>query len=145
MSTRNRFLIVLAVSALGLWGCAQGPASGTANAERLRALENKLAKLEGDFHTVTTTRDQLRKKLTALEDEKVQLAQQVEKLQEVLKERDSLKTQLATRTSERDHLQNQYDSFRKGIKSLLGQAEIATSPFNAATRVTAELPIPRKS
>ena len=35
--------------------------------------------------------------------------------------------QLASRTTERDSLQGQFDQFRKGIKNLLGQAELPTS------------------
>jgi len=142
MSTRNRFLIVLVIASVGLWGCAQGPASGTASAERLRALENKLAKIESDLRSVSTTRDQLRKKLTGLEEEKTQLTQQVEA---DAKERDSLRRQLTTRTTERDTVQGQFDTFRKGIKNLLGQAELSASAFGAATGTGPELTAQKKS
>jgi chromosome segregation ATPase len=145
MTTRNRFLIILVIASLGLWGCAQGPASGTASAERLRALENKLAKVESDFRSVSATRDQLRKKLTAVEDEKAQLAQQVEQLLAVVKERDSLRKQLTSRTAERDTVQSQFDAFRKGIKSLLGQAELSASALNATTGTSTDLTAQKKS
>jgi chromosome segregation ATPase len=135
MSTRNRFLIVLVVASLALWGCAQGPANGVNSAERIRALENKLAKTESDYHTASGSRDQLRKKLTTLEDERVQLA----------KERDSLKSQLAVRTVERDHLQTQYDAFRKGIKNLLGQAELSAASPSAPASTNGERIDQRKS
>ena len=45
----------------------------------------------------------------------------------VAKERDELKQQLTVRTSERDTLLNQFNDFRKGIKTLLGQAESPSS------------------
>ena len=123
MSRAQKALSVLVVACLGLWGCAQGAANGHANAERIRALETKIAKLEDDFRAVVTVREQLRKQLTATEQERAHLGQQVEDLRAVVKERDELRQQLATRTNERDSLQSQFDQFRKGIKTLLGQAE----------------------
>jgi len=135
MSTRNRFLIVLVIATLGLWGCGQGPANGVNSAERIRALENKLAKTESDYHTTTASRDQLRKKLATLEDEKTKL----------VKERDSLRSQLAVRTVERDHLQTQYDAFRKGIRNLLGQAELSAAPPSVPRSSTGEPIDQRKS
>jgi chromosome segregation ATPase len=135
MSTKNRFLIILVIASLGLWGCAQGSANGPNNAERIRALENKLAKMESDYHTAAASRDQLRKKLTGLEDEKAQL----------VKDRDSFKGQLTARTVERDRLQTQYDAFRKGIKNLLGQAELSAASPNMPASPTGELVDQRKS
>jgi hypothetical protein len=136
-------LIVVVIASLGAWGCAQGPANGPTSAERIRALENKIAKLEDDFRAAVTVRDQLKKKLGVTEDEKLKLGQQVEQLQIVVKEREDLKLQLAARTTERDNLQVQYDQFRKGIKTLLGQSE---SPLSASQPVTAAaLPTPGKS
>jgi septal ring factor EnvC (AmiA/AmiB activator) len=127
MSRAQKALSVLVVACLGLWGCAQGAANGHASAERIRALETKIAKLEDDFKAVVAVREQLRKQLTATEQEKTQLGQQVEQLQAVVKERDELRQQLATRTGERDLVQGQFDQFRKGIKTLLGQAEAASA------------------
>jgi uncharacterized coiled-coil DUF342 family protein len=122
MSPGSKVLMVLVVASLGVWGCAQGPANN-ANAERIRALETKIAKLEDDFRTAVTARDQLRKRLTTIEEERNQLNQKVEKLQIVVKERDNLRQQLTMRTTERDSAQNQFEQLRKGIKSLLGQSE----------------------
>src|SRR5438876_250115 len=112
MSRAQKALSVLVVACLGLWGCAQGAANGHASAERMRALENKIAKLEDDFKAVVAVREQLRKQLTAAEQERTQLGQQVEQLQAGVKEREQ---QLATRTGERDAVQSQFDHFRKGI------------------------------
>ena len=52
MSQAQKALSVLVVACLGLWGCARGAANGHASAERIRALENKIAKLEDDFRSV---------------------------------------------------------------------------------------------
>ena len=123
MNRAHGALSVLVVACLGLWGCAQGAANGRASAERLRALETKIAKLEGDFRAVVSEREQLRKRLTAAEQERTELGQQVERLQLAARERDELRQQLTVRTSERDSVQSQFDQFRNGIKSLLGQAE----------------------
>ena len=137
MSRAQKTLSVLVVACLGLWGCAQGPANGPASAERIRALETKIAKLEDDFRAAVAVREQLRKQLTAAEEERTRLGQQVETLQGVTKERDELRQQLAARTTERDSLQSQFDQFRKGIKTLLGQAEtpgaLSTPPVTSAS------------
>lgn len=127
MSQAQKALSVLVVACLGLWGCTQGAANGHASAERIRALENKIAKLEDDFRAVVAAREQLRKQLTAAEQQRGLLGQQVEELRTVAKERDELRQQLATRTSERDSLQSQFDQFRKNIKTLLGQVEPAAA------------------
>src|ERR1700722_12436211 len=80
MNQAGKALVVFAIAAMGLWGCAQGPAGGGASAERLRALEAKVTKLEDDFRGAVAARDQLRKKLTTAEDEKSQLTKQVDQL-----------------------------------------------------------------
>jgi len=116
---------VFLVAAFGLWGCAQGP-GGTSTGDRLKALEAKNARLEEDFRTASTTRDQLRKKLAATEEAQAQLQQELEALKTlIVKERDDLKGQLKQRIQERDNLQAQYDGFRRELKELLGQAEAA--------------------
>ena len=86
-----------------------------------------MTKLEEDFRGAVASRDQLRKKLTVAEDEKTQLAKQVDQLVLVAKERDELKLQLSARTNERDALQTQYNEFRKGLKNQLGQSESPSS------------------
>jgi len=141
MSGANKALCVLVVVTLGLWGCAQGPANSPVSAERIRALETKIAQLEDDFRAAVVVRDQLKKKLTAVEEERTQLGQQVEQLQAVAKERDELRQQLTVRTTERDTIQGQFEQFRKGIKALLGQAELTSGPSAApATAVVEALP-----
>jgi seryl-tRNA synthetase len=99
---------------LGLWGCAQGP-TATAQAERIKSLEAKTTRLEADFRAAAAARDQLRQELT--------------EALVVLKERDELKAQLKLRISERDQVAAQYDTFRKSIKELVGQAETSVLRF----------------
>jgi uncharacterized coiled-coil DUF342 family protein len=146
MSSWHKALVVLVVASLGLWGCAQGPTNGTVSAEKVRALEAKVAKLEDDFRASLAVREQLRKQLTALEEERGQLSQQVEQLQPVVKERDQLRNQLIARTSERDAAQVQFDQLRKGIKNLLGQTEVTGGPALMPVISRAEAPrVPGKS
>src|SRR5262245_43124173 len=136
MTRANKALAVLVISSIGLWGCAQGPANGPGAAERIRALENKNAKLEDDFRAAVAVRDQLRKKLSAAEEQRTQLGQEVEQLKPVARERDDLK-------QERDLIQTQLEQLRKGMRSLLGQAESAsggatTQPVTSTATVSAE-------
>jgi chromosome segregation ATPase len=139
MSPGSKVLIVLVVASLGVWGCAQGPTNGSASAERVRALETKISKLEDDFRAAVTARDQLRKRVASLEDERTGLNQQIEQLQLAVKDRDELRKQLTVRTTERDSVQTQFEQLRKGIKSLLGQVEAAststTQPVTSAVAV----------
>src|SRR5439155_24531548 len=107
---------------------AQGP-SAVAQAERIKALEAKITRLEADFRAALGARDQLRQQLTQAEEH-------IQKLQLVIKERDELKIQVKLRTSERDQLSAQFDSFRKGLKELLGQAEASVLRFPNGDPVT---------
>jgi septal ring factor EnvC (AmiA/AmiB activator) len=142
MSLGKKFLIILVAGSLGIWGCAQNQ---SANAERIRALENKIARLEEDFKASVAVREQLRKRLTAVEEERTLLAQQVEQLQIVVKERDDLKVQLTQRTNERDTAQAQFDTLRKGLKTLLGQIEAPPSAHSQPISSTFAVPAPGKS
>jgi chromosome segregation ATPase len=122
MTRANKALVVMVIGVLGLWGCAQGPASNSsATLERIKALESKCTKLEDDYRAVASARDQLRKRLAAAEEERAHVQQELNVQQGVIKERDELKTQLAAS-------QNQFEQFRKNLKSLLGQAETAALP-----------------
>jgi uncharacterized coiled-coil DUF342 family protein len=144
MSFGKNVLILAVIACFGLWGCAQGP-TGNANAERIRALETKISKLEEDFKAAVAVREQLRKKLTTVEEERTHLGQQVEQLQAVVRERDELRQQLALRTTERDNLHSQFEQFRKGIKTLLGQAEPTSASQSQPVTSASEVPAPGKS
>ncbi|HEY1379854.1 MAG TPA: hypothetical protein VGF55_23840 [Gemmataceae bacterium] len=129
MNRATRAAAVLFVCLLGLWGCAQGP-TAAAQAERIKALESKTARLEADFRAAAAARDQLRQQLAQAEERTL-------KLQAVVKERDDLRAEVKLRTGERDQLAAQYETFRKSIKDLLGQAESAAQRTPAGERVTA--------
>jgi septal ring factor EnvC (AmiA/AmiB activator) len=110
MTRFAKVLGVFLVSACGLWGCSRSPAEST----------NRVKQLEEEFRTASTARDQLRSKLTAAEESKSRLQQEVEKLKAMTKKQNELMVQTK---QERDDVQAQYDSFRKNLKDLLGQAE----------------------
>lgn len=140
MNRANKALVLLVVTVCGLWGCAQGPTNGAATQERLKALETKCTKLEDDYRAVAAARDQMRKKLAALDEERTKLEQQLEIQQAVAKERDELRQQLNVRTGERDATQVQFEIFRKNIRSLLGQADAAAvtpPPVTSSSAVSA--------
>ncbi len=146
MNPGKKVFVLFLIGLLGAWGCAQGPGNTRASAERIRILEGKISKLEEDFKASLTVREQLRKKLATVEEDRIQLSQQVEQLQSIVRERDVLKHQVTVRTVERDNVQRQYEQLRKGIKSLLGQVEAANTnatsqPITAAAATLA----PRKS
>ncbi len=136
-------MILLVVATLGIWGCAQG--NGASQAERIRALEAKCAKLEDDYRSAATVRDQARKKTATLEEERGQLQKELEALHKqsqteqeaaklVLKERDELRAIIDSRTSERDVLQVRCERLKKGLQNLLGQDEtVGPSTTPAAT------------
>lgn len=116
MTRIDKLFALVLLAALGAWGCSQGPA-GRSGAQQVKSLESRLAKLEDDFRATAAARDQLRSRLAATEGQRQRLE----------KERDELKVQVANRTIERDHLQGQFEQFRKGIRELLGQAEAAAA------------------
>ena len=83
--------------------------------------------------------------VSVAEEQRAKLKQEVEKLLLVAKEAEETKQQLTLRTAERDNLQGQFEQLRKGIRSLLGQAEAATrTPAQPAISTTETL-APSKS
>jgi hypothetical protein len=142
MTRGGKILCVTLVALLGLWGCAKGPAGNAANqAERLRALEGKCARLEDDYRAVAGARDQARKRIVVLEEDTARLQKELTAYHAVLKERDSLRQQVDTRTGERDALQLRCDRLKKGLQNLLGQDDAALSqPPAPASASTATLP-----
>jgi chromosome segregation ATPase len=106
---------LLVVTIVGLWGCSRAPSadSGSATAEKLKAVETKLAKLEDDFRAAASARDQLSRKLNTAEA-------QAERFSRDAKAKDDL---LQTRTAERDQAVGQYKTLRDGLKDLLAKVE----------------------
>ena len=128
MTRFSKAMIVMVVTASGLWGCSQGPAGSAAQAERLRALEAKCAKYEEDYRAVAAARDQAKKNLAGLEQEKSRIQKELVKKQDVEKEREELRKQVEVRIGERDVLQARCDRLKKGIQNLLGQDDGSNSP-----------------
>jgi chromosome segregation ATPase len=129
MSRGGKMLSVLVVVVLGAWGCARGPSNHTvAQAERIRSLEGKCAKLEEDYRAVAGARDQARKKASSLEEDVAHLQQELAGYKAVLKERDALRHQVEARTNERDGLQLRCDRLKKGLQNLIGQDDAMLPP-----------------
>ncbi len=135
MTRSGKAFSVMLVTLLGLWGCARGPVGVSAQAERIRTLETKCARLEDDYRAVASARDQARKQLAALESEKEKLQKELADKQAIVKERDALRQQIATRTNERDNLKVRCDRLKKGLQELLGQDD-ALLPVPAAPTAT---------
>lgn len=135
MIREYRGLIFMVVAALGIWGCNRVAPTSTREAERVKFLEAKVAKLEEDFRAAAAARDLWRQKSAEVEKESARYQKQIPPLAQ---ERDDLRAQLNVRTTERDQMQNQYEKFRKEIRTLLGTAEAAinqpvTQPVSAVT------------
>src|SRR5437870_5726721 len=123
MSCAKKALMVIALTTLlGLWGCTQNTSPAASNA-RLRELEARAARLEDDYKTAIAARDQARRKANTLEEQRAQLAQQVEQLQRIAKERDEMKQQLAARTAERDALQSGLVQFSRELQNLAAKVD----------------------
>ena len=77
--TKKALVVMMLTTLLGLWGCTQSssPSSGSA---RLRELEAKTARLEDDYKTAVSARDQARRKVSGLEEQRAQLVLEVEQL-----------------------------------------------------------------
>jgi DNA anti-recombination protein RmuC len=141
MSCGKKSLIVLSLTALlGLWGCAQSNSPSAGNA-RLRDLEAKSARLEEECKTVTTARDQARKKAAVLEEQRAQLQDEVDQLQRVARERDEFKQSLCNRTAERDALQGLLTQFGRDLQSLAQRVEQAANQTPAGLP-TGVMPMP---
>ena len=135
MNRAGKLWMVLLVAAVGLWGCNQAASGANGQADKIKALQDKCVRLEDDFKSAATARDQARKQLTALQDEHDQMEEQLAALQKeveagkaVAKEHDDLRQQLDARTGERDTLQTRCDKMKKGLQSLLGQDDALSAP-----------------
>jgi chromosome segregation ATPase len=143
MSRFNKSLSILTVSFLGLWGCAQGPANSSAQADKVKKLEDKCAQKDEDYRKKAVELDQARKVAAGLQQDKEQLEDQRGRMQKeldqfrvVVKERDRLRQELDLKTTQRDALQARCDKLKAGIRSLMSDddAMLPTPPTtNTAT------------
>jgi outer membrane murein-binding lipoprotein Lpp len=135
---KKALMVVMLTTLLGLWGCAQNGAPNPGSA-RLRELEAKTARLEDDCKTALAARDQARKKVNLLDEQRAQLVLHVEQLERVVAERDELKHVLANLTAERDGLQSNLLQFSRDLQNLAAKIDQAgRSPVNPPA-VTAPL------
>jgi chromosome segregation ATPase len=128
MSRSRQAVGVLIVALFGLWGCSRAPSAdggSNATAEKLKAVETKLARLEDDFRSAASARDQLSKKLIAAEEARTALQGQVAQMTKEVKEKDE---QLAARTAERDQVSGQHKVLKEGLKDLLSRMEPEVKP-----------------
>jgi len=142
MTSVKQWLCVLTLALIGAWGCSQQETAGPSSADRAKALEVKNTKLEEDFRAVAAARDQLRRKLAAADEQQQQLQKQIDEMQVARRERDEAVKQLSVRTVERDNLVGQLEGFRKSLRDLLGQVEVAiphdAEPVTTATEEAAD-------
>jgi uncharacterized coiled-coil DUF342 family protein len=103
--------------------------------DRIRTLESKCTKLQDDYRSVASARDQAQKQVDALKAERARLQNELTDKQTIVKERDALREQISTRTNERDNLQQRCDRLKKGLQNLLGQDD-ALLPTPAAPTAT---------
>jgi hypothetical protein len=120
MTRAHKVLGFLLVAILGIYGCARVPGGGPGG--NTAALEAKVQRLEEDFRAAAASRDSFRQQFLAAEDRLGRTQRALEQANATTarerQDRDVLK-------AERDALQTQYETFRKSIKDLLGQAESA--------------------
>jgi hypothetical protein len=136
MSRTNKALSILMLSFLGLWGCAQGPTNSTGQAERVKKLEEKCARLDEEFRLRSIERDDARKQAAALEQEKTQLTKErgrlqkeVDELRLVVKERDRLRQEVEIKTARCEKL-------KAGLKTLLTEDDAMLTLPPAVTTTT---------
>jgi hypothetical protein len=118
MNRGHKIIGFILVTLLGAYGCTQSP-GGT---DRATSPAAKLQRLEEDLTAATAARDHFQQKLAAAEARQAHLQNQL----------NTERAELRARTSERDTIATQYDSFRKNLKELIGQAESALGSPSAS-------------
>ena len=142
----NRNIFIAIVVTLGIWGCSQNPGpSPKVQAEKIKTLEERIAKMEDEHQALLSNRDQMKTRITALEDDRSALEKKLIHHKEVVQERDELKALANLRTSERDASQLRCELFKKGLQELLGQDESMISTSKpSSSRATAGIPFNQK-
>jgi outer membrane murein-binding lipoprotein Lpp len=137
---KKALLVVALTTLLGLWGCAQNATPNSASI-RLRELEARNARLEDDYKAALAARDQARKNVVTLEEQRNQLQQQVDNLQHVTRDCEEMKKEVARRTAQRDAMQNKLEEFRTNLLNMVQQMDQAVHD-NGGPPVTAAPPAP---
>jgi hypothetical protein len=118
------------VTLVGVYGCAKGPGN-SASTDGNSTPTAKVQKLEEDYRAAIAARDQFRQKLVLAEEQHAKTQQQLEQTRATAAaEKEALKNEVKARTGERDALQVQYETFRKNLKDLLGNADSAVGALN---------------
>ncbi len=124
MTRTHKVLLILGLTIFGVWGCGKSNSANTQNAAAA-----KIAKLESDLRAALDARDLFRQKFN---ESQTQARLESHRYQAVVKERDELVVKLQQKTEEHKELQVQYDGFRKNLKDLIGQAEVALAPQSSS-------------
>lgn len=141
MTRAHKVLGFLLVTLVGIYGCAKGPAptptttnTPTTESKSNPALEAKIHRLEDDFKAAAASRDALRQKLTAAEDQQARLQRQADQAKQeavvAAQERDALRNEIKTRTTERDDVKSQYATYIKSVREQADKAEAAMNNGN---------------
>lgn len=128
-------LIILA-GFVAAWGCGQTPTASTGG----KSLEQRVAKLEQDLKAVEKDRDAAKATAAAAEE---RLRKQTAHAQAVEKERDALAISLKAKAAEKDEALAKLESFKRGLKDLLGDVDKATAAPAAPGATTPVLATPR--
>jgi septal ring factor EnvC (AmiA/AmiB activator) len=124
MLNKNQYLAIIAVTLFGLWGCSKATTDPT-SAEKVKSLEAKIAKLEDEYRSALSQRDQIRKKLTLIEEDATKLNREITNMQKSLSEKDEI---IKLRTTERDFVRVEYDGFRNSLRELINKADENLKP-----------------
>ena len=130
MPRHYKVLGFLLVTMLGIYGCAKGP-GGSASTESNSAPTAKVQKLEEEYRAALSARDHFRQKLVAAEEQQARTQQELEQARAAAAtEREALKNEVKARIGERDAVNSQYETFRKNLKELIGNADTSIGALN---------------
>src|SRR5687768_6711701 len=101
MTRVHKVMVVMVVVVVGVWGCSQGDSksANARNLDKIKALEAKCGTLEQECQAALSSRDQIQKRLSAIEQERSRLTKLLEVHKIVCQERDDMKALAASRTS----------------------------------------------
>ena len=142
MRSKSAAAIIVVAGLITVWGCGSQPESSS----KIQSLETRIAKLEQDLKSLEGSRDAAKKSSQEFElkyhQEQVRVQEEQTRVAALEKERDELRATLKTRTEERDGVYAQYEGFRKGLKQMLGQADVAAAQFKLAVPTVTVIPAP---